>query len=75
MECSTVGFSFDEDINISGLTDNLDRPVTELFVTILNKGYMGWFNNPYIVNNSTGIQVGWDLNFKDTEIDDVVEVR
>ena len=65
----TVGFSFDEDINISGLTDNLDRPVTELFVTILNKGYMGWFNNPYIVNNSTGIQVGWDLNFKDTEVD------
>jgi len=66
----TVGFSFDEDINISGLTDNLDRPVTELFVTILNKNYMGWFNNPYVSNNSTGIQVGWDLNFKENEIDE-----
>ena len=66
----TVGFSFDEDINISGLTDNLERPVTELFVTILNKGYMGWFNNPYVNGNTTGIQVGWDLNFKDNEIDD-----
>ena len=66
----TVGFSFDEDINISGLTDNLERPITELFVTILNKGYMGWFNNPYINGNTTGIQVGWDLNFKDKEIDD-----
>ena len=67
---TTVGFSFDEDINISGLKDNLDRPLTELFVTVLNKGYMGWFNNPYVPNNTTGIQVGWDLNFKDNEIDD-----
>lgn len=66
----TVGFSFDEDINITGLTDNLDRPVTELFVTILNKGYMGWFNNPYVANNDTGIQVGWDLNFQENEIDE-----
>jgi len=31
---------------------------------------MGWFNNPYVPNNTTGIQVGWDLNFKDNEIDD-----
>lgn len=66
---TTVGFSFDEDIDISLLTDNLERPITELYVTIINKGYMGWFNNPYLVNNTTGIQVGWDLNFKDTEID------
>lgn len=66
----TVGFSFDEDIDINGLKDNLERPVTELFVTIVNKGYMGWFNNPYVNGNDTGIQVGWDLNFKDNEIDD-----
>jgi hypothetical protein len=65
----TVGFSFDKDIDISDLRDNLDRPITELFVTIVNRGYMGWFNNPYYANNETGIQVGWDLNFKDTEID------
>ena len=59
-----VGFSFDEDVNISGLKDNLDRPITELYVTIVNRGYMGWFNNPFLTNNSsTGIQVGWDMNF------------
>lgn len=67
---TTIGFSFDKDIDISELKDNLDRPVTELFVTIINKGYFGWFNNPYIPNNPTGIQVGWDLNFKENDIDD-----
>ena len=67
---TTVGFSFDEDIDINGLKDNLDRPLTELFVTIVNKGYMGWFNNPYVPNNTTGVQVGWDLNFKDNVIDE-----
>ena len=65
-----VGFSFDEDVNISGLKDNLDRPITELYVTIVNRGYMGWFNNPLLSNNSsTGIQVGWDMNFLKDEID------
>lgn len=66
---TTVGYSFDKDIDINGLKDNQDRPITELFVTIINRGYMGWFNNPYLVNNTTGIQVGWDLNFKNNEID------
>jgi hypothetical protein len=66
---TTVGYSFDKDIDISGLKDNQDRPITELFVTIVNRGYMGWFNNPYLVNNTTGVQVGWDLNFKNNQID------
>ena len=66
---TTVGYSFDKDIDINGLKDNQDRPITELFVTIVNRGYMGWFNNPYLYNNDTGVQVGWSLNFKDNEID------
>jgi hypothetical protein len=67
----TVGISFDEDIDINNLKDNLDRPITDLYVTILNKGYMGWFNNPIFRNTNyyTGIQVGWDMNFLKTEID------
>jgi len=65
----TAAFSFDKDISISSLKDNLDRPITELFVTIINRGYFGWFNNPYVNGNNTGIQVGWDLNFKENEID------
>lgn len=66
----TVAFSFDKDIDINGLRDNLDRPLTELFVTILNRGYMGWFNNPYYGSNTTGIQVGWEYNFLENEVDD-----
>lgn len=68
----TVGISFDEDINIEGLRDNLDRPITELYVTILNKGYMGWFNNPSLGFNlsNTGVQVGWDMNFLSNDVDD-----
>jgi hypothetical protein len=67
----TVGFSFDKDIDISEIKDNLDRPISDLFVTIVNKGYMGWFNNPYLYSNTnTGLQVGWDLNFLEDEIDD-----
>lgn len=66
----TVGFSFDKDIDISGLKDNRDRPISELFVTIINKGYMGWFNNPYVQNNPTGIQIGWDFNFLPNKIDE-----
>lgn len=67
----SVGFSFDKDIDILGLQDNLGRPITDLFVTIVNRGYMGWFNNPYLSSNTdTGIQVGWDLNFLKEDIDD-----
>jgi len=68
----TVGISFDEDINLEGLRDNLDRPITELYVTILNKGYMGWFNNPSLGFNlsNTGVQVGWDMNFLSNDIDE-----
>lgn len=65
----TTSFSFDKDIDISSLKDNLDRPITQLFVTIINRGYMGWFNNPYVNNNSTGVQVGWDFNFQKDSID------
>ena len=41
MTKKTAGtFSFDKDIDIISLMDNLDRPVTELFITIVNKGYI-----------------------------------
>ena len=65
----SYAFSIDRDINIIGLMDNLDRPITELFVTIVNKGYMGWFNNPVIPNSTNGLEIGWDFNFRDTTID------
>lgn len=65
----TVGFSFDKDVNIIGLLDNHDRPISELFVTIINRGYMGWFNKPE-QNQNTSLEIGWDFNFKQNTIDD-----
>lgn len=62
----TVGFSFDKDIDVSNHLDNNGRPITELFLTIINRGYMGYFNKP--VANKT-IRVGWDFNFDDESID------
>ena len=42
----SFGYSFDKDIDVISLMDNLDRPITKLFMTIVNKGYMGYFNCP-----------------------------
>jgi hypothetical protein len=62
----TIGVSFDRDLDVSSLRDNNNRPITELFLTIINRGYMGYFNKP--VGGNT-VRVGWDFNFNDDEID------
>lgn len=53
--------SFNKDIDIDGLLDNLGRPITQLFFTVIWKGYFGWttgaikqgyeFNLPLKPNN------------------------
>ena len=47
------------DINLLGVLDNQKRPVSELFLTIINKGYSGYFNQP---NNGIGLKQGWEFN-------------
>jgi hypothetical protein len=64
----SFGFTFEKDIDISQYKDNQNRPLTELFVTIINKGFMGWFNKPY-QNNTTALNIGWDFNFLSDLID------
>ena len=39
--------------------DNQKRPVSELFLTIINKGYTGYFNYP---TNGIGLKQGWEFN-------------
>tara|TARA_R110001592_G_scaffold273379_2_gene540262 strand:- start:7264 stop:9012 length:1749 start_codon:yes stop_codon:yes gene_type:complete len=65
----SFGLSFDKDIDIISLMDNLDRPVTELFVTIVNKGYMGFFNHGGTGPPNKGLEVGWSFNFRKSMID------
>jgi len=65
----SFGVSFDKDIDIIPLMDNLDRPVTELFITIVNKGYMGYFNSPTQTQPTKGLEVGWSFNFLSDTMD------
>jgi hypothetical protein len=48
-----------KDLDLVGLVDNQKRPLSELFLTIINKGYTGYFNQP---NNGIGLKQGWEFN-------------
>ncbi len=64
----TFTFTFNKDIKINKLKDNINRPITELFLTIIERGYMGWFN-PISPNSNLAIDVGWGFNFLKNNID------
>jgi len=51
----TVGY----DLNLLGLKDNQKRPISELYLSIINKGFSGYFNNP---TNEIGLKQGWEFN-------------
>lgn len=60
---NTYTFTGKFDINIGGLLDNQIRPVTELYLTIINKGYSGYFNKPFF---DSGLKQGWGFNITNT---------
>lgn len=47
------------DLELAGIKDNQKRPLSELYLTIINKGYSGYFNQPF---NNIGIKQGWEFN-------------
>jgi len=52
------------DLDFAGLYDNQKRPLNEISLTIVNKGYSGYFNQPL---NGIGLKQGWEFNLtKDT---------
>ena len=51
------------DLNLNNVLDNQKRPVSELFLTIINKGYTGYFNKP---TNGVGLKQGWKFNLTKT---------
>jgi hypothetical protein len=59
---NTYSVSFKRDINLTSLLDNQKRPVSELFLTVINKGYSGYFNKP---KNGIGLKQGWKFNVTD----------
>ena len=42
-----------------GYYDNQKRPLNEISLTIINKGYSGYFNQPL---NGVGLKQGWEFN-------------
>ena len=63
---TTYSLSFDKDIKINGLRDNLGRPITELFFTFIWSGYFGWtLGGVNRVNNTIyGLKNGYDFNIQ-----------
>jgi hypothetical protein len=47
------------DLNFTTLKDNQKRPISEIFLTTVFKGYSGYFNQP---NNGIGLKQGWEFN-------------
>lgn len=47
------------DLNLDNVIDNQKRPISEIYLTIINKGYSGFFNKP---NRNIGLKQGWQFN-------------
>jgi hypothetical protein len=58
---NSYNITFKNDFDLNGILDNQKRPLTELFLTIINKGYTGYFNKPTNGTN-IGLKQGWKFN-------------
>jgi hypothetical protein len=60
---SNVSYNFTsiDDINIESIVDNKNRPISELYFTIVHKGTSGFFNNP----QNSGLKQGWEFNINE----------
>jgi len=61
-DSQSYNLSFNKSIDINNLVDNLNRPVSELFITVLNRGSFGWFNPPVSNLPSVALKEGWEFN-------------
>jgi len=61
---NTYNVTLNRDIDINLYLDNQKRPLTELFLTIINRGYSGYFNKPDA--NNIGLKEGWSFNVTST---------
>jgi hypothetical protein len=47
------------DLILSGISDNQKREVSEIFLSVVNKGFSGYFNKPFGIS---GLKQGWLMN-------------
>lgn len=60
---NSYNITLKNDVDLQNLSDNQKRPISEIFLTVINKGYSGYFNFP---KNSIGLKQGWSFNITDT---------
>jgi len=60
---NTYDVTTNYDLDLANLSDNQKRPINEISLTIVNKGYSGYFNQPL---NRIGIKQGWEFNLTKT---------
>ena len=56
---NTFDLTSNYDLDFVGLRDNQKRPLNEISLTIINKGYSGYFNQPF---RGVGLKQGWEFN-------------
>ena len=56
---NTFDLTSNYDLDFIGLRDNQKRPLNEISLTIINKGYSGYFNQPF---RGVGLKQGWEFN-------------
>lgn len=69
-ETRSYNVTNDDDLNIRGLVDNNGKPLTEISLSFIHKGYMGWFNLPNSPVNPQSLPIvtppalkgGWYFN-------------
>lgn len=63
-DSQSYNLSFNSTIDLSPYRDNLNRPVTEMFFTVVQRGLFGYFNPPTPQGN--GLKEGWEFNITST---------
>jgi hypothetical protein len=56
---NAYNFTLNYDLDLLGYVDNQMRPLTEISLSIINKGYSGYFNAPF---SNVGLKEGWEFN-------------
>jgi len=57
----SYNISFKDVLNIKNILDNQTRPLSKIYLTVINRGEFGWFN-PLILGTNTALKQGWGFN-------------
>jgi len=58
----SYNFTIQNEVNIEGITDNQNRPLTEIFLSIVFKGTSGFF-----AGRNQKMKQGWEFNVRNTK--------